>query len=167
MRFRQDSPDRGDAKTLVARARRLINELSAEPGWTNRWTGEGSLPDYSGLRRLLQNLLDAGHADSLLDLGRDLMAQGQHQVEQTHDEGETAGEVIGCLNVVFKAMLQSRLSDVEKLLYVIDLESQDQFDLTQGAEVVWRRRWPKAVWSDVADALISRLEKSGRSSGEA
>jgi uncharacterized Zn finger protein len=150
--------EEGDAPKLIARARRMIDELTAEPAWSNHWTGEGSIPDYSHLRRLLESLLNAGQADALLELGKRLMTRGQAQVEQSHDEGETAGEVIGCLNIIFKAVPLARLADVDKLLYVLDLELQDGFDLTQGAEVVWKRRWPKSVWSEVADALKMRVD---------
>ena len=147
----------GDAAELVERARRLIDKLTAEPAWRHHWDNQGSVPDYSGLHRLLQHLLDAGQADALLELGKRLMEKGIKQVEQSDDEGETAGEITQCLNIIFKAVLPSKLPDVEKLLYVIDLESRDDYELTQGADVVWNRSWPKSVWSLVADALIEKL----------
>ena len=60
----------GHTETLVARLRREIQEIGDEPGWQNYWQGEGYTPDYSGIRKKLETLLKAGHADEVLTLGR-------------------------------------------------------------------------------------------------
>jgi len=78
--------------------------VSSEPGWRNNWSGEGYIPDYSGIKDRLEALLAKGHADDVVSLGKDLLEAGKRQVEMSHDEGETAREVSSCLEVVFRAL---------------------------------------------------------------
>ena len=63
----------GNAKTLVTRLLREIRDISSEPSWRNYWQGEGYTPDYSGIRKKLQVLLQAGHAGEVLIVGRELV----------------------------------------------------------------------------------------------
>ena len=60
----------GNTKTLMTRLRKEIRDLGSEPGWQNYWNSEGYTPDYSGARRKLKTLLQAGHTDEVLTLGR-------------------------------------------------------------------------------------------------
>jgi uncharacterized Zn finger protein len=149
---------RGKAGELIREARQEIRQLTHEPAWVNAWTGEGELPDYSGLKRLFERLLAMGQADALLGLGETLLESGNDQIGASHDEGETATEVGACLEVVFRAVLASTRPDAQKLLYTIDLVLRDEYDLCQGAEVVLDRDWPAPAWSAVADDLARRLQ---------
>jgi uncharacterized Zn finger protein len=157
----------GEVGELVRQARKEIRLLTREPAWVNSWSGEGNVPDYSGLRDLFRHLLDKGEADALLDLGTTLMNDGVAQVEQSHDEGETMGEIVQCLDVVFEALPRSSRPDAQKLLYAIDLRLKDDYDLTQGASAVLERDWPRAAWSEVADALAERLKALPAPKGDA
>ncbi len=58
---------------------------------------------------------------------------------------------------MFRAVLASGRSDEQKLLYALNMELRDEYDICQGADVV-DRDWPTAVWSAAADALARRLE---------
>ena len=71
-----------------------------------------------------------------------LLEEGVRQVEQSHDEGETAGQISGCLDLVFQAVPRSSRSDAKKLLYAIDMDLRDQYDLCEGAGVILDHEWP-------------------------
>jgi uncharacterized Zn finger protein len=156
----------GEAGELVRQARREIRRLTAEPAWANHWTGESNLPDYGGLKRLFERLLEMGQADALLELGETLMETGTRQVGSSDDEGETAGEIAACLDVVLRAVPASGRPDADKLLYTIDLLLGDEYDLIQDADVVLERDWPASAWSTVADRLAERLRDLPAPRGE-
>ena len=54
----------GNTKTLVTRLREEIRDIGNEPGWQNYWKGEGYTPDYSGIRKKLETLLQAAVNES-------------------------------------------------------------------------------------------------------
>jgi uncharacterized Zn finger protein len=156
----------GEAGELVRQARREIRRLTVEPAWANHWTGESNLPDYGGLKRLFERLLEMAQADALLELGATLMEAGTRQVGSSDDEGETAGEIAACLDVVLRAVPASGRPDADKLLYTIDLLLQDDYDLIQDADIVLERDWPASAWSAVADRLTERLRDLPEPRGE-
>jgi len=149
----------GTAKELVKAVRREIRELSAEPGWRNDWNDEGYIPDYSGVRDRLEVLLQTGHADEVVALGKELLEAGVRQVEMSHDEGETGEQIASCLDVVFRALPQSSLSPAEQMLWAVDAELNDDYDLCQGAEVFWEEERAASDWNIVADSLAQRLKR--------
>jgi len=147
----------GQHDRLVRQARDEIEQLTSEDAWSNPWRDEGHIPDYSGLESRLARLVDHGQADAVLGLGKALLEGGIRQIETSHDEGETAAGIAGCMAVVFRALLESARADEEKLLYAIDAVLCDDYDLCCGANKVLDRRWPKATWSALADRLAERL----------
>jgi uncharacterized Zn finger protein len=148
----------GKTGDLLRQTRKEIDRVTGERGDYDAWHGGGHIPDYSGVKRKLEQLLDLGQADAVLELGRELLERGKQQVEESGDEGETASELADCLSVVFRAVLRSSLPGSKKLLYAIDMELEDDYDLCQGAEVVFDADWPAADWSAVADELARRLQ---------
>jgi len=151
----------GTAEQLVKSVEKEIRALGAEPGWQNYWDGEGYTPDYSGVRDRLEVLLDRGQADEVVALGEELLETGIQLVEMSHDEGETAGEIISCLNVVFRALAQSSLDPAKQILWAVEAELSDEYDLCQGTEVFWEaaEEFALADWNVVADELAQRLKK--------
>lgn len=149
----------GDVDQLVAEARREIREVTSIAVWRNRWDGTGEIADYSKIRHRLERLLELGHADQVVALGRDLVRKGLQQVNAANDEGETSMELASCLAVVLQAVEQSSLSGPERLLFVIDAELADDFDVIRAAsDVVFNANVPPEDWSTVADTLLQRLE---------
>ncbi|MBI4641010.1 MAG: SWIM zinc finger domain-containing protein [Candidatus Tectomicrobia bacterium] len=156
----------GTAAELVNAVRQEIEELSAEPDWSDDWDDEGSIPDYSGVRDRLETLLAKGHADEVVALGEELLDAGTRQVEMSQDEGETAEEVSSCLNIVFRALSQSSLSPAEQMLWVVDAELNDEYDLCQGAELFWEQEHMVADWNILAEKLMQRLKQDKSKKGE-
>ncbi|MCL4193605.1 MAG: SWIM zinc finger family protein [Thermoguttaceae bacterium] len=150
----------GTVDTIVRRARREIQELTAEPVWYDGWHDEGSLPDYSRLQRLFEHLRDAGEVRALMELGCELMAEASGQLAKSHDEGDISGSVAVCLRVVFEAVLHSELPEAEKLLYAIQADLRDEYDLASGAAAIHDRQWPPEVWSQAADSLLQLISNS-------
>lgn len=147
----------GKPSALVKTIEREITKASSEPGWQNHWEQTGYIPDYSRVRSGLQKLLDEGHADEVVRLGEKLFSAGIAQIEQSHDEGETANEVADSLKIVFKALGECSLEDIDKMEKAVDLGLRDEYNLCHGLEVFWKRRFSKKNWGLLADRLLKRL----------
>jgi len=158
----------GQVDQLVRSLRKEIRNLTAEDAWYNPWKHEGNLPDYSHVEEQLEALLDKGHADAVFDLGEELWERGIEQVEQSHDEGDTALAISSCLAIVLRAVPQTSLSPSEQLLWLVEHELDDEYDLLGGANAVLNDpRYTPEHWSEVAavlDAWLKKMEepKSGR-----
>jgi uncharacterized Zn finger protein len=149
----------GNIKALVTRLRNQIHDIGEEPGWQNYWAGEGYTPDYSGIRKKLELLLKAGHADDVLTLGHELVTTGSRQVEESNDEGETAMEIAACMPVIVKALARSSLDDVGKLSWALDAVLEDQFEVCEAFAEYLHRRHPQTAWHTFADRLLGRLKR--------
>ncbi|MFZ5451703.1 MAG: SWIM zinc finger family protein [Thermodesulfobacteriota bacterium] len=147
----------GNTKALVTRLRQEIRDLGSEPGWQNYWNSEGYTPDYSGVRKKLETLLKAGHTKEVLTLGRELVTTGMRQVEESHDEGETAMEIAGCLPVIVEALDQSSLDPADKLNWALDAVLEDQFDVCEAFAEYLDRQHPQTAWHTLADRLLAKL----------
>jgi uncharacterized Zn finger protein len=105
----------------------------------------------------LQALLDKGHADEVIALGKHLLEVGTRQVEMSHDEGETAEAIASCLTVVFQALSRSSLSAAEQMLWAVEAELDDEYELCQAAEQFWEQEYVPADWNILAERLTQRL----------
>lgn len=156
----------GEFSELLREARREMRALTAEDAWWNVWKGVGNVPDYSGLEARLRILLDHGQADGVVDLGRELLERGLHQVERSDDEGDTAVGISGCMRVVAEALGRSGSSAEEKILFAIDSMLADNFGLCDDFDRVIDEPWEESVWLAVADHLVDRLEREPAASIE-
>jgi uncharacterized Zn finger protein len=153
-----DQLQSGDIETLLCSLAAEIEEVTGEDAWCN-WPGDGNLPDYSHIQQQLAALLSKGHADEVIALGRQLWERGREQVGQSHDDGETAEEIINCMEIIFKAVADSSMSAADQLLWFIGIFIEDPYSLSDGGmEYIRSRRYRKEHWKEVASALQSRLE---------
>ncbi|HAM51208.1 MAG TPA: hypothetical protein DCP92_11160 [Nitrospiraceae bacterium] len=143
--------------SLIKIVEREILKASSNPGWRDHWKHTGFTPDYSRVRSGLQELLDEGHADEVVRLGKKLFSKGTKQVEQSHDEGDTAYEVADTLKIVFKALGECSISSVEKMEMAVEFKLSDEYDLCSGLEIFWNRSFGKENWNEFADRLLRRL----------
>jgi uncharacterized Zn finger protein len=158
----------GDVDRLVTQARRELRDRTAEIGWRNHWEDEGHTPDYSRLRHRLERLVELGHSNAVVELGREFIERAMDQVGQSHDEGETATAVAECLPVVFDAVVKSALSGPQKILFAIDACMKDGYDVIgDSAEAVLDAKWEPADWSAAADELSRRLQKAPKTADNA
>ncbi len=135
-----------------------IDLITAEYGWSNSWSGESQISDYSPIRKRMEILLSMGFPDAVLRAGRILLEKGVAQVERSHDEGETANEIASCMKVVFQALAQSSLPAHERIIFAIHADLDDEYDVCAGAENFWKEQFPERDWCLVADRLLLRLE---------
>jgi uncharacterized Zn finger protein len=150
----------GKIRKLVASLRDEIETLTRRPAWVNSWTGEGERPDYGHVQSQLVALLDAGHADDVVSLGKDLWRLGNRQIGQSNDEGETAGQIGECMEVVLRAIHRSALSPPDRLLLIIESCLADEYScLSQEWSAPQGKRYGRESWRSVAKTLEERLGK--------
>ena len=149
----------GDVKSLITRLKKDIREITSEPGWQNYWQHEGYTPDYSQIRIKLETLLKAGHPDEVLKLGKELIEFGNRQIEESHDDGETATEIEECMPVIVKALEQSSMAKVDKLVWAVDVALKDDYDTFDAFGDYLCRKHAKADWGILADELLKQLGK--------
>jgi len=156
--------ERKNVAPLVESLLDEIDMLTEEPSWSNKWTGEGSIPDYSHVRDTLLNLSSSGYTEEVLLIGTELLKKGPLQVEQSDDDGAVAGEIESCMEIVFQALGNSSMPVHERMLYALDSEIQDEFGLCRGTRKFWAHEFSNEDWSMFADRLLSRLQEmhSGR-----
>jgi uncharacterized Zn finger protein len=159
----------GDVDQLVAETRREIRAVTSEPAGTEEWDDEGNIPDYSKVQRRFERLLELGHADAVVDLGREFLREGQKQVNEAHDEEGEVGEAFAkTLPVIFQAVLRSSLSGPERILFAIDTVMHDDHDhVAEAADPLFEAATDPKDWSAVADTLMARLAPAatGKASG--
>ncbi len=137
----------------------LLSEIDAaadERSWGEYWGG--GIPDYSRVQEKMEALLSMGYADEVVLAGEVLLRKGLRQVEMVDDEGETADQIASCMDVVFSALAISSRPAHEKILYAIEADLEDEYDLCAGAQRLLTGDFPEDEWGIAADRLLKRLE---------
>lgn len=160
------APEKKGCDALVKTVTKAIVIISNESGWRDYWKHTGHTPDYSPVRSGLQRLLDEGCPDDVVRLGEKLFVKGTAQIEQSHDEGETADEIAQTMPIIFKALAKCSLPDTDKLERAVDFGLRDEFGLCRGLDEFLQRRFGKKSWSDLADRLQTRLRDTMPEKGE-
>jgi uncharacterized Zn finger protein len=150
-----------DAGPVVEALLSDIDSLTDEPAWSNQWTGEGSIPDYSSVQEGIETLLSTGFAEEVIRIGEVLLEKGTAQVEASDDEGETAMQIASCMDVVFSALSISSRPPHERMLFAVGFELKDEYDLCAGAEKFWEEKFSQKDWGLLADKLLKRLKENG------
>jgi uncharacterized Zn finger protein len=114
----------------------------------------------------METLLAQGHADELVALGAELLEAGTSRVEMSHDEGLTAEAIASCLDVVFRALTHSSLPAADQMLWAVEAELQDEYDLCRGAAVFWAREQAATDCNILAEKLTDRLKHFKAPRGE-
>ena len=87
----------GDVDKLVAQAKRELRDRTSEIGWQNHWQGEGHTPDYSRLKHRLERMVELGHSDAVVALGREFIQTGygsSRAVARRGGNGDSGGRVL-------------------------------------------------------------------------
>ncbi|AKB49520.1 hypothetical protein MSBRW_0267 [Methanosarcina barkeri str. Wiesmoor] len=132
-----------------------MDELWRELKSSDFWTYEGEeMPDFSEVQVRLESLLDSGHPDELLDIGKELM--DRYEEIEEYDEGDIGTQISGCMDVVFRALSQSSLPAHEKMLYALELELKDDYSILNEPALCHTQK----EWMLFAEALKIRLQKA-------
>ena len=155
---------KGDVDRLIADARKEFRRATSEPGWNNSWKDEGYTPDFSRVERYLDRMVELGHADAVVKLGREILARGMELIGQSNDEGETAMAFVECLSPVFRAVTKSTLTPAKKLLFAIDADLKDEYSVIGSdlLDTVLKSNVRLTDWSAAADELAGRLKTDPR-----
>lgn len=166
----QDRVDlaRGAASTLIQGIHRELARFDDQPRRRGRWDDdyEADSTNFSRVRQRLEALLAQGHADEVVAVGKEILETGSRQIELS-DEGEGSEEVRDCLEVVYRALPRSSLSPAEQVLWAVEAELADEYNLLESDAVTefWELERAPTDWGAVADALAQRLGASAPAGG--
>lgn len=136
-----------------------IETITEEEAWSDDWSHESQIPDYSPVRKRMELLLAMDRPDLVVEAGSILIRKGTEQLGKGDDRtGEAQGEIASCMDLVFAALRRSTRPVHERLLFAIHALLDDDFDLCGDAQAFLDEDWPAADWSRVADSLLSELE---------
>jgi len=105
------------------------------------------------------------HPDDVLKLGKELIEQGNRQVAESHDDGETAMEIESCMPVIVKALDRSLMVKADKLAWAINVVLKDDYDVFNAFDNYLERKHAKADWNILANQLLKQLNKTKPSAG--
>ncbi len=162
--IRQDLADRkqfasGDTSGIVKQLRKEISEIGSVNGYYDPWEDEIPSPDFSRIRSKLTALLAAGHADEVLSLGKELLAEGDNLMETYDDNGETGMEVSECYTVIARALELSSLEPTDRLEWAVDAVLDDDYGLCDDFSEYLQQEHEETAWNLLADRLLSRLSE--------
>jgi uncharacterized Zn finger protein len=148
----------GDINSLATSLRREIRLKTSEIASWQPWATHGHLPDYSQIQRKLENLLAAGHANLVIEIGEELWEQGNEQLEQSDDEGQTARSLADCMACVVAALQDSSLTIPEQILWWIDHTLVDDFGILDNlSDIQTNSIYLNEHWHEVSLVLEHRL----------
>ena len=159
----------GKVEKLVSSIRQEIDNITSEPAWHNHWSDEGNLADFSRVKSMMLTLFDQGYYDAVTIIAGELLDKGNSYVETCDDEGDSALQISECLEIGFKAVKKCEWPNVSKIMFIIEAELQDEYDLCGGAYEILESIRDKSAWSAAADDLSDRLAdlpSSKNSNGE-
>ncbi len=138
-----------------------LDELWKEMEDYDFWSYEGEdVLDFSNVQVRLESILDSGHPDELLDIGKELMDRYE-EIAEYDEEGKIGTEISSCMDVVFRALPQSSLPAHEKMLYALELELKDNYNILN-EHTFWKEDYAQEEWRLFAEALKVRLQKAGK-----
>ena len=140
---------------LRSRLDELWREMKNYDFWSYE---EEDIPDFSGVQVRLESLLDSGHSDELLVIGRELMDK-YDEIAEYDEGGEIGTEISSCMDVVFRALSQSSLSAHEKMLYALEIELKDNYNILNG-HTFWEGAYTQEEWKLFAETLKARLQET-------
>lgn len=148
----------GKTNEIASSIRKEIISIMSEPSWHSHWSDEGSLADFSRVEKNLSNLFDKGAYGVILELTKFLLGRAYSYIEQCNDDGDSAGQIADCLDIGFRALKNSSLSDFEKLLFAINSQLEDDYGICRGASEVIDVILDKDIWSQIADHFFKQLK---------
>lgn len=149
-----------NVEEIVGEVYSEIDELLEETGSFEYPAYESDVPDFLDLQVGLESLLDAGHPDELLDIGKELMERYEKIAD--YDEEEEIGTKISfCMDVVFEALARSSLPDHEKMLYMFEIELRDNYNILN-EHAFWEKNFAPEEWMRFAETLKIKLDEADR-----
>jgi len=149
-----------NVEEIVGEVYSEIDELLEETGSSEYQAYESDVPDFLDLQVGLESLLDAGHPDELLDIGKELMDRYE-KIADYDEEGEIGTKISFCMDVVFEALARSSFSSHEKMLYMLEIELRDNYNILN-EHAFWEKDFTPDEWKLFTESLKIKLEEADR-----
>ncbi|TVL99851.1 MAG: hypothetical protein CV087_16530 [Candidatus Brocadia sp. WS118] len=149
----------GKVEKLVSSIHQEIDNITSEPAWHNHWSDEGNPSDFSRVKSMMLTLFDQGYYDAVTTIAGELLEKGNAYVETCDDEGDSAVQISECLEIGFKAVKKCEWPNVRKIMFIIEAELQDEYDLCGNTYEILESIRDTSAWSAVADNLSDRLAR--------
>lgn len=147
----------GKVEKLVSSIRQEIDNITSEPAWRNHWSDEGNPADFSRVKSMMLTLFDQGYYDAVTTIAGELLDKGNSYVETCDDEGDSAFQISECLEIGFQAVKKCAWPNVRKIMFIIEAELQDEYDLCGNTYEILESIRDTSAWSAAADDLSDRL----------
>jgi len=152
--------ERGRVGELVGSIKGEMRALASCEPWPYYGGCDDDAPDYAGLESRLGALYGAGYADEVFGLGRELLGLVSAQIEAFGDDWRISMGIAGCMEVVLKALPDTKLPRTEQLLWLLDALREDGYGLLDGAGAVLDDpRYGKGEWRALGAVLDQRLRE--------
>jgi len=149
-----------DVEEIIGGVYSELDELLEEIGDPEYQGYESDTPDFLDIQVGLESLLDAGHPDELLDIGKELMDRYE-KIADYDEEGEIGTKISFCMDVVFEALARLSLPAHEKMLYMLEIELRDNYNILN-EYTFWEKNFAPAEWKRFAEALKIKLDEADR-----
>lgn len=121
------------------------------------WSYESETPDFSNVQTRMESLLDSGHYDELVEIGKEIMNRYE-EIAEYDQEGEIAIDIFGCMSIVFEALSESTRPAHEKMLDAFELELNDNYDIID-EHSFWEEEFSPEEWKSFGEILKKRLHE--------
>jgi uncharacterized Zn finger protein len=138
-------------KKIIASIKKELTHIDKQLEW------DDGFANVTHLKQRLENLLAMGYVDEAVGIGEELLSVGNRCVEASTEEEYQHSDFADCMTLIFQALPRSAMSLVEQMLWVVDMELADEYDLCEGADTFWQGSFATEDWSKAADALLKRL----------
>jgi uncharacterized Zn finger protein len=153
-----------DMEDIIEGVYSELDELLEETGNLDYASYEIDVPDFLDVQLGLESLLDAGHPEELLDIGKELMDRYE-KIAEYDEEGGVGTKISFCMDVVFEALDRSSLPAHEKMLYMLEIELRDNYNILN-EHVFWEKDFTPEEWKKFAEALKIKLQEANRKENE-
>ncbi|WP_440946101.1 SWIM zinc finger family protein [Methanosarcina sp. T3] len=147
-----------DVEEIIGEVYSELDELLEETEYPDYVSYEIDVPDFLDVQVGLESLLDAGHPDELLDVGKELMDRYE-KIAEYDEEGEIGAKISSCMDVVLEALSQSSLPAHEKMLYMLEIELRDNYNILN-EHAFWEGAFTPEEWKRFAEALKVKLQEA-------
>jgi uncharacterized Zn finger protein len=149
-----------DVEEIIGEVYSELDELLEETEYSDYESYEIDVPDFLDVQVGLESLLDSGHPDELLDIGKELMDRYE-KIAGYDEEGEIGTKISFCMDVVFKALSRSSLPAHEKMLYMLEIELRDNYNILD-EPTFWEEDFTPEEWTRFAEVLKVKLQEADR-----
>lgn len=146
-------------KEIIAAIKQKLTHIDDQTEW------DEGVANVTYLKQRLETLLAMGYVNEAVGIGEELLSVGNRYVEANTEE-YLHSEIADCMTLIFQALPRSSMSLVEQMLWVVDMELDDEYDLCGGAHTFWQGSFSTEDWSKAADALLKRLKNLSSKSKE-